>query len=139
VCKCGPSRRTRSGRGPAGSPAAIAVHWTASLATELAGDDVSAAIGLAPTHHAGLPAPEAADADADAHDAAVKAVQFHPQGVAVRLNRAFPPGEQRLRGFQAGRTETLLDPVAWGVAGVAVGAAADAALHLAVGVGLKAV
>jgi hypothetical protein len=30
---------------------------------ELAGDDVSAAIGLAPTDHAGLPT-EAADADA---------------------------------------------------------------------------
>ena len=74
-----------------------------------------------------------------AQDAAVKAVQFHPQGVAVRLNRAFPPVEQRLRGFQAGRTEILLDPVTGGVAGVAVGAAADAALHLAVGVGLKAV
>ena len=74
-----------------------------------------------------------------AQDAAVKAVQFHPQGVAVGFTRAFPPAEQRPRGFQAGRTEILLDPVAWGVAGVAVGAAADAALHLAVGVGLKAV
>jgi hypothetical protein len=72
-------------------------------------------------------------------DAAVKAVQFHPQGVAVGFKRAFPPGEQRLRGFQAGRTEILLDPVAGEVAGVVVGAAADTALHLAVGVGLKAV
>ena len=74
-----------------------------------------------------------------AQDAAVKAVQFHPQGVAVWLNRAFPPVEQRPRGFQAGRAEILLGPVAGGVAGVAVGAAADTALHLAVGVGLRAV
>ena len=66
-----------------------------------------------------------------AQDAAVKAVQFHPQGVGARLKRPLPPVEQRPRGFQAGLTEILLDPVAGRVAGVAVGAAADAALHMA--------
>jgi hypothetical protein len=36
-----------------------------------------------------------------AQDAAVKAVQFHPQGVAVRLNRTYPPVEQRPGTFPA--------------------------------------